>query len=142
VRDPSAPPPPPPLAAQEPKKTRGKRVKLEDKTGGDAAPAAERITLCVNTVPNGAFTDFNEYVSEVAREMEEQFQVSDIRAVMDDKSPIAFGRWKGVLAGLIKQNPPPAGTYVAFTRGNEVLEVATEALASLCTGPGQLWRGV
>jgi hypothetical protein len=46
-----------------------------------------------------------------------------------------------MLSQVVKQDPPPAGTYVAFTRGNELTEVVVEALAPLC-GPGQLIRGI
>lgn len=139
----------PPAAATAAKRTRRTKAEIEAARAAEAAqtgaaPAAdsaEGITLFVNALPNSGFVDLAGYVSEVTKDMEEVYSVPDVRAVMDDKSPIAFGRWKGVLAGLVKQNPPPPGVYVAFTKGSELAEIVVEALSGLC-GAGQLVRGV
>jgi type IV secretory pathway VirB10-like protein len=161
VRDAAAPPPPPPLQAppafvppsppqgqaqaEAPKRGRRTKAKMEAARAAEAQAAGTAqstgFTLFVNAIPNTSFTDLSAYIADVTGDMEQQFGVPDVRAVMDDKSPIAFGRWKGVLAGLVKQSPPPPGAYAAFTKGNELTEVVVEALSSLCA-PGALVRGV
>lgn len=125
--------------APEPKKRqRRTNMKVQDVSPGTGGPAV--FELFVNAVPNRPFRDLSEYVADLKADMEEQFGVPDIRAVQDDKSPIAFGRWKGVLAGLVKESPPEPATYVAFTKGNELVEVVAEALAF--SKPALFVRGV
>jgi hypothetical protein len=142
----AAPPlPPPPPAGVAPKK-RG-RVSNAEKAAQAAAagatasaPSASGFKLCINVIPNEPFQDLFGYVAEATKELEAQFGVNDIRASPPD-SPLAFARWRGVLAELVKTDPPQPGTYFAQTKGNEFVEVAAEALATICP-PGQLYRGV
>lgn len=147
VRDAGAPPPPAPLAAapeaaaEAPKRGRG-RPRKETVPGQTiaAAQAATGFRLFINAVPSEQYTDLIGYVYEATGQLEEQFNVSDIRAAADD-SPIGFGKYKGALAAMVKAEPPPPGVYVAFTEGNEFTAIVAEALASTCA-PGQLVRGV
>lgn len=153
VRDAGAPPPPVPLAAEAaatpaaaateaPKRGRGRPRK--DSVPGQTIAAAQAATgfrLFINAVPSEAFTDLIGYVYEATGQLEEQFGVSDIRCVGDDVAALAFGKYKGALASMVKAEPPPPGTYVAFTEGNEFTAIVAEALASTCA-PGQLVRGV
>lgn len=159
AREPSAPPPPPPLAAQSqihppphapvpppppgaPAKKQRKLKPQDLSTTPDVptAPAASGFALYVNAIPNGPHTDLSGYVAEAAQALQEQFGVIDIRIASND-SPLGFARWRGLLAQVAKQDPPPPGTYVAFTRGNELTEIVVEALSPLCA-PGQLVRGI
>lgn len=136
-------------AAEAPKRARRTKAEMEAaraaEAAGQPAPAAlprngQGISLFVNAIPNDPFTDLASYVAEATQALQDQFGVIDIR-MASGESPIGFGKWKGALAQVVKQDPPPAGTYVAFTRGNELTEVVVEALAPLC-GPGQLIRGI
>jgi hypothetical protein len=134
-------------APEAPKRARRTKAEMEAARAaeGQPAPAAvprngQGISLFVNAIPNDPFTDLSGYVAEATQALQEQFGVVDIR-VAPDASPLAFARWRGMLSQVVKQDPPPAGTYVAFTRGNELTEVVVEALAPLC-GPGQLIRGI
>jgi len=97
------------------------------------------LRLFVNCIPNGEFETLDKFVLEMARSIEKQFNVVDMRCATGE-SPLAFGRWKGVVKAVV-QNEPPTGTFVAFTRGNELTEAVVEALGLLC-GPGNLIRGV
>jgi len=55
----------------------------------------------------------------------------DVRCAAED-SPLAFGKWKGVLATFAKSNPPPAGVYTLHVEGSEARQVVAEALRPLC----------
>ncbi len=141
ARDAGAPPPPPPLVAQtEVKKGRGRPKGSTKEAAAAAATEAEGITLFVNAVPTGSFEDLSEYARAVTADMQEVFKVTDIRCAADD-SHLGFAKWKGHLATAVRAQPPAAGTYVAFTRGNEVMEVVAQTVGELC-GPGQFVRGV
>lgn len=136
-----------PAAQGEPKKrTRRTNAQIAADAaaqGGQPVQAAQQGTvfkLCINTIPNEPFTDLAAYVADAAQALQEQFGVLDIRVAPPD-SPLGFAKWKGMLAQVAKQDPPPPGTYVAFTRGNELTEVVAEALAPL-VAPGCLQRGV
>lgn len=156
-RDAGAPPPvvlaPPPMlappvataAAEAPAPAkRGRKLKVEVvPSAAPVAPAAAAVAtgvqLYVNAVPNGPFIDLAGYVAEAALALQEQFGVVDIRAAGND-SPLAYFRWRGMLAQVVKEDPPPPGSYVAFTHGSELLEIAVEALAPICA-PGFPVRG-
>lgn len=97
------------------------------------APVAGDFTLFVNTIPKEAFIDLTAYVHEAVEDMRAQFGVIDVR-VADADSPISFAKWRGVLAGMVREDPPAPGTYVAFTKGSEFAEVVVEALWPLAGG--------
>lgn len=88
---------------------------------------ASGITLFINSVPNVPFIDLSSYVTEIVEDMQNQFGVPDIRVGSGD-SALGFGKWKGVLAGCVRAEPPAPGVYAAFTKGSEFTEVAVEAL--------------
>ncbi|MFP2897305.1 hypothetical protein [Corallococcus sp. 4LFB] len=73
--------------------------------------------------------------------IEQECGVVDIRVAPND-SPLAYGKWKGVLAATIRAEPPEPGTYAALgVAGSELMQVAVEALEPLC-GTGHFVRGV
>jgi hypothetical protein len=136
-RDADAPPPPPPLtAAAAPKRGPGRPKKEEV---ASSSPATG-LTLYVNAFPNGTWVDLQSYILQVTNELQEHFAVSDIRCAADD-SPLAFAKWRGVLAAAVREGPPAPGIYVAFTKGNELAEIVATALGGLCPS-GQFVRGV
>jgi hypothetical protein len=142
----AAPPPPvqAPPVGEAPKRGRGRPSKAEKAAAAGqtvaAAQASQGITLYLNAVPNGPFVDLTGYVYEATTLLEEQFDVPDIRSATGE-GPLAFARWRGALAAMVKAEPPPPGIYVAFTKGDEFTEVVAAAVASLCA-PGQFIRGV
>ncbi len=112
----------PPAAAPAP----GAPISVAQAAAVVAAPVAG-FTLFVNSVPKGSFMDLSDYVHEAVEQMCTQFNVADIRVAPDD-SPIAYARWRGVLAGMVRAEPPEPGVYVAWTKGSEFTEVVVEAL--------------
>jgi len=140
---PAAPPAPVPLVAPMGEK-RGRGRPKKNLTMVDvpnvavSAPVAHAlasgITLFVNAVPNVAFVDLSAYVAEIVEDMRQQFNVSDIRIAPDD-SPLAYGKYKGMLASCAREEPPAPGVYAAFTKGSEFTEVVVEALWPFA-GPG------
>lgn len=135
----SVAPPPPPAPGTQPAapKRRGRQPKDPNAAAPAAAPATqtaaptestfEGFMLFVNAVPNRPFTDLSSYIHEAVEQMRTQFGVADIRVAPDD-SPLGFAKWRGVLAGLVRAEPPPPGTYMAVTKGSEFAEVVVEAL--------------
>jgi hypothetical protein len=132
-------------AAAEEKGKRGRKPK-------SGAPTDEHVEftplrIFIDAVPNCDATPLAAYVAKQVADIEKTFDVIDIRCAPSKRAdgtenPIAFGKWKGALAGAIKADPPPAGTYVALgTHGSELMQVAVEALEALC-GPGCFVRGV
>jgi hypothetical protein len=93
----------------------------------------------VNAVPNGPFQTLDAYINDLTTSICEEHKTSDIRATGGD-SPLAFGRWRGVLASLVRNEWPAAGTYVVL-HSTEVTDVVVEALIPLCA-PGAFIRGV
>lgn len=133
-----APASPPPAAEAKPDVKKSKKKLTLPATASEtvqtaATLAAETkgIRLFINAVPNGGFETLDGYIREALFEMEKQFGVPDIRCAPDANSPLAYAKWKGVLAALVKAKPPAPGDYVVFTRGNEFAEVVAEALGSL-----------
>lgn len=93
-----------------------------------APQAAAGIELYVDCVPNAPYELFDRYVLAYAGTLAAKYAAVDIRCV-DDKSPLAFGKWKGALFAMVRASLPPAGTYVILRR-SEVAEVVADALCS------------
>jgi len=127
------------VPAEAPKK-RGRPKKTEQ--GETEAETASGIQLFVNCIPNRPYKLIDGYVWETVKMMQEEFNVEDIRSAPDSVQNLAFGRWRGVLATVIKQCPPEAGAYVAFSKGSEIMEISVEALSGLCLKNGILVRGL
>lgn len=49
-----------------------------------------------------------------------------------DDSPLAFGRWEGALAALVRERELLPGTYALNTRGSKAAEVVADALRERC----------
>lgn len=169
VRDAGAPPPPAPLAVQIPaaptlgaisvapaapvaavaeKRGRGRPRKVAGAPATaqvvqaaqpEAAVGGTDVEIYINAIPPGPFTNLNEYVTEACTDLQEEYNVSDIRCAPID-SPIGYRKWEGALAAAVKAEPPAAGTYVAFTKGNQFVEIVAETLASMY--PQSTVRGV
>ena len=103
---PAVAPSPPPLRAQIP---------------------VDGLRLYVNCVPNKPFTDLSGYVQELASRIAKTCGVDDIRVAAD--GPLAFGKWQGVLAALVREEPPHAGRFVAYS--SQMTDPVIEVLAGL-----------
>lgn len=77
-------------------------------------------------------TRLEDYYTPLVRDLEKQFNAADIRCAPSD-SPLAFGKWKGALACMVRDNPPPVGSYVVRGVGqSEIAQVVVEALSPVC----------
>lgn len=47
-----------------------------------------------------------------------------------------YGKWRGAVTGLVRKTPPPPGTYLIDTRGNEIAELVFVALREVCLASG------
>ncbi|MCY1042113.1 PD-(D/E)XK nuclease family protein [Corallococcus sp. bb12-1] len=118
------------------------RRKRRTKAEMEAARSAEAsLSLFVDCVPNCPAEPLAGYVGRMVAKIEHECGVVDIRVAPND-SPLAYGKWKGVLAATIRAEPPEPGTYAALgVVGSELMQVAVEALEPLC-GTGHFIRGV
>lgn len=127
----AAPPPAEQAAAEKPKRARRAKV--------SAAGAAAGLSLYVDCVSEGVDAEpLDDYVQELCDQLCAQFKAVDIRCPGDD-TPLAFGKWKGVLAGFVRARPPKAGSYYVMVEGSEIKQVVVEALRPIC---GVYVRGV
>lgn len=145
----AATPPLPPLevpATEEktklPRKAKAVKEAKEASNVEETNSTVGGIHLYVNAIPGGPFTSLDYYIRSAVRQVEETFDVADIRCAPNAESPLAFGKWKGVLAAMVRTQPPSEGAYVAFTRGNELAETVVEALAPLCADGRNVTRGI
>ncbi|WP_404370422.1 RecB family exonuclease [Corallococcus coralloides] len=141
----SAPAPEQPaLAASDEAPRRKRRTKAEMEAARAVEPmqpAEVSLSLFVDCVPNCPVEPLASYVGRMVAKIEQECGVVDIRVAPND-SPLAYGKWKGVLAATIRAEPPEPGTYAALgVAGSELMQVAVEALEPLC-GTGHFVRGV
>ena len=74
------------------------------------------ISIFVNTIPSCAFEDIRPYVDKLCAALAQTYGAADIRCAPKE-GPLSFGKWTGALAAFAKQNPPPAGIYLARVYG-------------------------
>nr|WP_253905981.1 PD-(D/E)XK nuclease family protein [Corallococcus exiguus] len=138
-----APETPAPVASDEaPRRKRRTKAEMEAaRAGAPTQPAEASLSLFVDCVPNCPVEPLAGYVGRMVARIEQECGVVDIRVAPND-SPLAYGKWKGVLAATIRAEPPEPGTYAALgVAGSELMQVAVEALEPLC-GTGHFVRGV
>nr|WP_216669112.1 PD-(D/E)XK nuclease family protein [Corallococcus exiguus] len=131
-------------AASDEAPRRKRRTKAEMEAARAAEytrPAEDSLSLYVDCVPNCPAEPLAGYLGRMVAKIEQECGVVDIRVAPND-SPLAYGKWKGVLAATIRAEPPEPGTYAALgVAGSELMQVAVEALEPLC-GTGHFVRGV
>lgn len=93
------------------------------------------LQVFVDCVPNVEYKSLHDYIDVILSDLVERHckdGIRDVRCASND-SPLAFGKWRGVLAHAIRENPPARGSYILDTRGSEIAEVAADALRSVAT---------
>ena len=85
-----------------------------------------KLEIFINCAVQSA-TDLAPWVRALCDSICKQFGAVDLRSAPQD-GPLGYGRWKGALAAMVRENPPPAGRYALDTRGSEIAEVVAEAL--------------
>lgn len=107
-----------PTVPEEPKKTR--------------APRAPKAT---GSKVEGVAVMLDTYIAETAAKLASAFPGTvDIRCA-DAQGPLGFGKWKGALAALVRDQPPAPGGYVVFS-GTELADVVIEALSPIAAEKG------
>lgn len=115
---------PPPVIVEPP-------VVKKEKPPAKAGPSG--IHLYYGCSPIGTKTDsLIAYTNEIDAKFEEATQLTceDLRSC--NTQEFGFGKWRGFLARVAVENPPPPGHYVV-TRGDERLEVIAAALQAIAT---------
>lgn len=70
----------------------------------------------------------NGYIREIVLSLESEYKVLDIRLAPTNDNPLAFGKWKGVLAAVVRSKLPEAGDYYVSVNGSEITQTVLEAL--------------
>lgn len=101
---------------------------LRDKAATTTAPApAVGIDLYVDCFPPAGARDLMPWVHDQADSIAKQYGAPDVRCGADG-TPIAFGKWRGVLAAVCRQASLEDGAYFLDARGSDLAEIAAEAL--------------
>ena len=98
------------------------------------SPPSAGIDLYIDCTVSGAqqVLSLDAYIDNLARQIEQHFQVPDIRSAQGDH-PLAFGRWRAVLSALTRESAPPAGAYVVMhVAESEIKQTVVEALRPFC----------
>lgn len=132
IEQPAAPVATPEAAApaEAPKKKRGRPAGSGKKA--DAETDATEPEIYVNCLPRDAAQDLAPYVATLCKAITDAFNprvdgnanTGDLRTASNE-SPIGFGKWKGALAALARENLPPPGVYYLWTDSEPAIEVAS-----------------
>lgn len=144
---PAAPAAAPEVAAEAPKRGRGRPKKDATTTttvterAGDVertvtmttAPKADAeldgFELYVDCYPlAGAFESLDAYVDELCGKLCTKYECVDVRCAPKG-SPLEFGQWRGVVAALARAVPPAPGVYVVHTDTEVKAEIAASLIA-------------
>lgn len=91
------------------------------------------IGLFVNVVYQGADlpNSLEGYLQEKVSALCSRYRAADLQCAPDD-TPLAYGKWKGALAALVRAEPPPPGVYlVMIFDGDEVRGVLVRTLTEI-----------
>lgn len=108
-------------------------VKSEDVKVSVAEVIVDCIELYVDCSVSGIYAQsLDGYITEKCRALETKFGAADLRCAPMD-SPLAYNKWKGALAALVRNEPPPVDKYTLDdVRESEIKQVVVEALRPLC----------
>lgn len=116
---------------------------LQAAKAGAPAPAAaptaepEGLKIYINAIPSSPFDSLQEYIGQICRSLEQQTGARDIRC--SDHQALDFGKWKGAVAAMVRENPPEDSTYMINTRGDEIAEIVAN---TLCEGAAVWVKGI
>lgn len=99
----------------------------------------DSLSIFVNTMPSLAFEDIRPYVDQLCASLCATYGAADIRCAPKE-GPLSFGKWQGALAAFARQNPPPAGIYLARVCGpQDPVAVVADALRGRAIESGGLY---
>lgn len=118
-----------------PKKSEPKEVQMGDTTT-DADFETEETEIYVNALPRfgTSFKDLSPYIAALNASLSADYQAADVRCAPKG-TPLEFGGWKGVVAGVARLKPPAPGTYVLLVR-TELDQIVADALADFVVSTG------
>jgi hypothetical protein len=91
------------------------------------------VDLYLDAVEDGVATQRLEaYAEKLCADLAEQYGAADVRCAPSD-SPLAFGKYKGALAAVVRAQPPAPGAYVV-SGASELGMIAFETLSSMKLG--------
>lgn len=125
-------------AAKTAKRGRGRPRKTATTTTATAPVenTGDGFELFVDCYPHtGGFETLDAYVDEACELLCSKYECVDIRCA-DERTPLGFSKWKGVISAMVRAKPPAAGTYVLITDTEIKREIAA-ALAPLACGGGR-----
>lgn len=125
ILPPDAPKSDPKLAAEP--LPEAKAIESKKSARSPTVPATG-LRLFVDSYPSVPVESLNGYVAGLLATIEAHYHAPDIRLAAD----LGFGKWKGALASLAKETPPPPGSYFVSTKTSEFAQVVVEALTPLC----------
>jgi hypothetical protein len=122
---PDAPASKPEIAAEQPKPAEEEKPKKQRAAKKDE----EALAIYVDCAPTTAAKSLVEYVNGLVAQIRVKFDVLDVRLAPNAEHPLAYAKWKGILAAMIRETPPAPGVYVAI--GVERNDALAEAVTVL-----------
>lgn len=89
------------------------------------------LVLHINSLPSQPFDRLDDYIRGICKRLEEETGSKDIRC--SPHQALDFGKWKGALAAMVRENQPEDGVYLIMTRGDEIAEVVANTLTESAT---------
>lgn len=99
----------------------------------DVTDDSSGIGLFVNVLMRGLpdVKGLDHYLADLCNRLCVQWKAVDIRCAPDD-SPLAYGKWKGALAALIRAEPPEPGDYLVHVlEQDELKAVLVQTVAEI-----------
>lgn len=112
-------------------------------TGSGELTAFSLYVDCDVDLPGPAAKTLQPWLAQICAELANSQDSADVRCGKDG-SALAFGKWKGAVAALVRERAEQqglTGPHVLSTRGSEHAEIAADALHERChkTGGTFVW---
>lgn len=99
-----------------------------------ALPIPGKINFYVNCTPESGAESLWPLVDHLILVMNTEAKVRDVRLAEDDR--FTYGRWKGILAGMIHQTPLDPGNYQLMHAHGDVAQVVVETMRIIARQSG------
>lgn len=101
----------------------------------ESTPEPEGIHLLIDVAyERGEWSpqSLDGYIDECCASLAEAYKVDDIRFAMNDNA-LAYSRWKGALAVVVRERPPAPGVYLMNNLSqSEIHQVVAQTLKPMC----------
>lgn len=124
-----------------PKKVEIEKVEVTEKPEATEETTSEtKLQIFVDCIPNQRYEALHPYIDSMCNLLANKFGVPDIR--LQEQGILSHGKWKAALNAMVRNEPPPAGTYYLSTKGDEISQEVAIALRTVCSAGGLYVRGV